>query len=157
MDFIFGGSALNKGANLVTVGIPREFGYVVLVAAASAIMIIWMGIQVGKARKKFKITYPTMYAPSDTKEGDHFNCYQRAHQNTLEGYPTFLFLLFLGGLEMPVFSALAGVVFILGRISYARGYYTGDPKNRLRGMYAMIGVLALLIATLKFGIRLICM
>jgi len=151
MDFIFGGSALSKGANLVNFGIPREFGYVILVAAASAIMIIWMGIQVGKARKQFKVPYPTMYST----DSDHFNCYQRAHQNTLEGYPTFLFLLLLGGLEMPVFSALAGVVFILGRIQYAKGYYTGDPKNRMRGMYAMIGVLALLISTLKLAIHLL--
>jgi len=153
MDFIFGGSALNKGSkNLMTIGIPREFGYVVLVAVASALTLIWMAIQVGKARKKFKVMYPTMYSA----DNDHFNCYQRAHQNTLEGYPTFLFLLFLGGLEMPVFSALAGLVFILGRISYATGYYTGDPKNRMRGGYGMIGILALLIATVKFAIHLLC-
>jgi len=153
IDFIFGHSALAKTTNLVSIGIPREFGYVVLVAIASAIMIIWMGIQVGKARKKFKVNYPTMYSA----DNDHFNCYQRAHQNTLEGYPTFLFLLFLGGLEMPVFAALAGVVFILGRIQYATGYYTGDPKNRMRGMYSMLAVLALLIATLKFAVHLIWM
>lgn len=54
----------------------------------------------------------------------------RAHQNTLEGFPTYLMLLLIGGLEMPVLSALAGVVFIAGRVSYAKGYYTGEPKNR---------------------------
>jgi len=54
----------------------------------------------------------------------------RAHQNTLENYPTFLLLLFLGGLEMPLFSAVAGVIYLAGRVSYAKGYYTGDPKKR---------------------------
>jgi len=58
------------------------------------------------------------------------NCIFRAHQNTLEGYPMFLMMLLLGGLEMPVWTAIAGVVFILGRIQYAQGYYTGVPGNR---------------------------
>jgi glutathione S-transferase len=43
----------------------------------------------------------------------------------LEGYPTFLFLLLLGGLEWQVVSAEAGVVFLASRIAYAQGYYTG--------------------------------
>lgn len=43
----------------------------------------------------------------------------------LENYPQFLTLLLLGGLEHPLISAAAGSVWILGRIAYARGYYTG--------------------------------
>lgn len=53
-----------------------------------------------------------------------------AHQNTLEGYSTFLLLLLIGGLEMPVLAAIAGLIWIAGKVSYAKGYYTGDPKNR---------------------------
>lgn len=44
--------------------------------------------------------------------------------------PTFLTLLTMGGLEMPVFSAIGGAVWIAGRVQYAKGYYTGDPKKR---------------------------
>jgi glutathione S-transferase len=43
----------------------------------------------------------------------------------LESYPQFLFLLLLGGLEWPVVSAGAGVVFLASRVAYAQGYYTG--------------------------------
>jgi glutathione S-transferase len=43
----------------------------------------------------------------------------------LENYPQFLALLLLGGLEWPVVSAGAGVIFLAGRIAYAQGYYTG--------------------------------
>ncbi|ODN02020.1 Microsomal glutathione S-transferase 3 [Orchesella cincta] len=150
MDFLFGGSALNAGNHAVALLLPKAYGFVVLVAVASSFLLVWMSFQVGKARKQFNVNYPTMYHPTN----DKFNCYQRAHQNTLEGYTTFLLVLLIGGLEMPVFSALAGIVWIAGKVSYAQGYFTGDPKNRLRGSYAYIGLLALLFATVKFGVRL---
>nr|CAD7194759.1 unnamed protein product [Timema douglasi] len=43
----------------------------------------------------------------------------------LENYPQFLTLLLLGGLEWPIISAVGGAVWLLGRIVYAKGYYTG--------------------------------
>ena len=46
-------------------------------------------------RKKLKIPYPK--TSSDGKE-PLFDCYMRAHQNTLENVPQFLALLILGGL-----------------------------------------------------------
>lgn len=108
-------------------------------------------MQVGKARKKFNIPYPTMYSPDNVQ----FNCIQRAHQNTLENYPQFLVLLLLGGLEWPVVSAGAGIVYLAGRIAYAQGYYTGDPKKRMRGGFGLLGLLPLLGATVHLGLRLI--
>ena len=51
--------------------------------------------------------------------------FQRAHQNTLENYPQFLFFLVCGGLTHPVVSSLAGLVYLAGRIAFAKGYYTG--------------------------------
>ncbi|KAA0196736.1 hypothetical protein HAZT_HAZT009027 [Hyalella azteca] len=72
-------------------------------------------------RKKFKIYYPVMYSPDNAL----FNCYQRAHQNTLEVYPQFLTCLAFGGLYNPTMSAAAGAVWVAGRVAYALGYYTG--------------------------------
>ncbi|MBW8521747.1 MAPEG family protein, partial [Escherichia coli] len=65
---------------MVTIELQPEYGYCVLVAIGSSIMLVWKGIQVGKKRKELKIHYPTMYS----QDNDLFNCYQRAHQNTLE-------------------------------------------------------------------------
>jgi len=92
-----------------------------------------------------------MYSP----DNDVFNCIQRAHQNTLESYPQFLFLLLLGGLEWPVVSAGAGAVYLASRILYAKGYYTGDPKKRMRGSFGALGLVVLLGATVRFAFRLI--
>ncbi|PSN47492.1 Microsomal glutathione S-transferase 3 [Blattella germanica] len=105
----------------ITLTVPAEYGYVILVAVGSTFVLGWKAMQVGKARRKYGIKYPTMYSA----DNNQFNCIQRAHQNTLENYPQFLMLLLLGGLEWPVVSAGAGILFLAGRIVYAKGYYTG--------------------------------
>ncbi|KAJ9584553.1 hypothetical protein L9F63_021111, partial [Diploptera punctata] len=118
----------------ITITIPAQYGYCIFVAIGSAFVLTWKAIQVGKARKKYNIPYPTMYSPDNAQ----FNCIQRAHQNTLENYPQFLMLLLLGGLECPVVSAGAGVVYLAGRIAYAQGYYSGDPKKRSREWFRQL-------------------
>ncbi|KAG8253364.1 hypothetical protein J6590_035357 [Homalodisca vitripennis] len=69
---------LGSGSEMVSILVPKEYGYVVLVAVGSTFMVMWKGIKVGAARKKYNVAYPTMYSPTN----DLFNCYQRAHQNT---------------------------------------------------------------------------
>jgi len=150
-DTVFGGSVLSPPGNGTILCIHPNYGLVVYTLVGSIFMVTWKAMQVGKARKEYKINYPTMYSP----DNNHFNCIQRGHQNTLELYPTFMSLLLLGGLEMPVFSSIAGWIWIAGRISYAKGYSTGEPKNRMRGAYSYIGLIMLLMATTKFGIRLL--
>ncbi|KAJ6752697.1 MICROSOMAL GLUTATHIONE S-TRANSFERASE [Salix koriyanagi] len=51
-----------------------------------------MGFQVGKARKKYNVPYPTLSAiESENKDAKPFNCVQRGHQNSLELMPVFYF------------------------------------------------------------------
>ena len=51
--------------------------------------------------------------------------YSFVFTHRLEGYPLFLMLLFTGGFEHPIPSALAGVLWIIGRVVYSLEYYTG--------------------------------
>jgi glutathione S-transferase len=120
--------------------LPEGYGYVILVAVDSLFVNMWLAHNVVNARKKYEVEYPKMYSP----DNDKFNCVQRAHQNWLESYPQFLTLLFVGGLHLPKTTAAAGVVYLLGRIAYARGYYTGEPEKRKRGFFGMIGMLTML-------------
>ena len=59
------------------------------------------------------------------------------------------------GLECPVCSAIAGLVWILARIAYALGYYTGDPKNRMRGAFGYLGILFLLVTSIYSAIKMV--
>lgn len=113
--------------------LPKEYGYVIIVLVIYCFLNSWMGFQVGKARKKYKVYYPTMYAvESENKDAKLFNCVQRGHQNSLEMMPVFFTLMILGGIRHPLISAFMGVLFTVSRYFYFKGYSTGDPNNRLK-------------------------
>lgn len=132
--------------------LPPRFGLVLLTAAASVVLTQWQGFQVGKQRRNCGLKYPKMYEDTEISV---FNCYQRAHQNTLEAYPAYLTLLVLGGLGFPLTSAILGLVWVVGRLLYSLGYYTGDPSKRMRGVFHVFGLLGLLITTCVYGFRLL--
>ncbi|GKV20338.1 hypothetical protein SLEP1_g30478 [Rubroshorea leprosula] len=137
--------------------LPREYGYVVLVLVLYCFLNFWMAAQVGKARKKYKVSYPTLYASeSENKDAKLFNCVQRGHQNSLEMMPMFFILMILGGMRHPCVSAGFGLLYIVGRYFYFTGYATGDPQNRLKiGKFGFLALLALMICTISFGINLL--
>lgn len=130
----------------MAVEISSEFSLVAVIAVATFLANLYMMSGVVKARKKYGIQYPTLYAlESDNKEAKLFNCVQRGHQNFLEIVPFFLTLLVLAGLQHPRIAAITGCVFLGGRVAYFNGYATGEPKKRMRGAtlgYACIVVLS---------------
>jgi len=150
-----GKGGLGKGAVAIAAApgvthiFPSGYGFVVLTAVGSIMMVQWKSMKVGIARDEFKVPYPQMYSSDNTA----FNCVLRAHQNTMESYPQFLLLLLIGGYEMPYFCTLGGWIWILGRIYYAKGYYTGDPSKRAKGTFSIIGMVMLLAATAKFALK----
>ncbi|XP_038059709.1 microsomal glutathione S-transferase 3-like [Patiria miniata] len=131
--------------------LPSEYGYVILVVLFSWAVVQWMGFKVGSARKKYDVKYPTLY--SDKHE--IFNCIQRAHQNTLEVIGYVVAFLLLGGLKHPRICAIAGLVFVFGRISYALGYYSGNPEKRLNGAYGYFGLFTLIGANISLALSLL--
>ncbi|XP_043696354.1 microsomal glutathione S-transferase 3-like [Telopea speciosissima] len=135
--------------------LPKEYGYVVLVLVLYGFFNSWMAFQVGKARKKYKVFYPALYAESDNKDANLFNCVQRGHQNSLEIMPVFFVLLLLGGLQYPVVAAGLGIFYIVGRYFYFNGYASGDPKNRLRGEFYALSLLGLAGCSISLGVNLL--
>lgn len=110
------------------------------------------------ARKQYKVEYPTMYAIASVhgeKEAKMFNCVQRGHQNFLENLLTFVVLSVLSGLFSPLFTAACQAVYLVGRILYAAGYATGDPKKRSQGMIMYLGLIPMLVCSVMFAVPLL--
>ncbi|KAF7710870.1 microsomal glutathione S-transferase 3b [Silurus meridionalis] len=131
--------------------LPANFGYVILTYFYSWVMLTYLGVNVGRARKKYDVKYPTMYSTKD----DVFNCIQRAHQNTLEVYPQWLVFQTIASLVYPTAAAVLGVIWVTSRFSYAWGYYTGDPAKRMIGAYGYIGLFGLIFLSMSVALQLL--
>ncbi|KAF4106100.1 hypothetical protein G5714_013762 [Onychostoma macrolepis] len=114
-------------------------------------MLMYLGVQVGSARKKYGVKYPSMYSDKEQV----FNCIQRAHQNTLEVYPQWLVFQTIAALEYPIAASLLGVIWVSSRFSYAWGYYTGDPAKRMRGAYGYIGLFGVILLSISVALKLL--
>ncbi|CAH1435598.1 unnamed protein product [Lactuca virosa] len=89
-------------------------------------------IQVGRARKKYNVSYPALFATeADTKDYKLFNCIQRGHQNSMESMPIFFVLMVLGGFKHPLICSALGLAYTVTKFFYFKGYSFGDPKGRL--------------------------
>ncbi len=124
---------------MADIKMDEAMGVVILSAAATLLVNFWQMSRIGSLRKSLGIKYPLMYS-SEAKHNE-FNCAQRVHQNTLEQLPFFLVNVFLASLRHPKWAGYCGVTFIVARILYSFGYYTGDPQKRIPGAaLTMLGV-----------------
>ena len=133
----------------MTLNISPDYGYVVFVGTGMILVNVWKMMRIGGMRKKLGIKYPIMYSD----KYPIFNCYQRAHQNTLEFVPYFYPSLLTAGLRHPIGAAIAGGIFLLGRVIYAVGYSSGDPEKRIPGalISEILGLLPLMGMSVSFG------
>ncbi|WP_337185484.1 MAPEG family protein [Phenylobacterium sp.] len=115
--------------------------YVAIVTLLALLTYFWMGLQVGRARGKSGIAAPAMTGDPVLERAI------RAHVNTLEWLPLFLVPLWLFAIYWSdLVAAIVGLVWIVGRILYQRGY-VADPKKRELGFM----IQALAVAVLLFG------
>ncbi|KAF6151898.1 hypothetical protein GIB67_010472, partial [Kingdonia uniflora] len=75
---------------------------------------------------RYKVFYPTtLYVlESDNNNAKLLNCVKRGHQNLLEMMLNFYALLVLAGLKHPEVSVGLGLVYIVERYFYFKGYFT---------------------------------
>ncbi|KAJ3046037.1 Microsomal glutathione S-transferase 3 [Rhizophlyctis rosea] len=144
---------------VLTYTLTADHGYVLITAVSAVLITEFLGGAAGGQRKKAGVPYPYLYADKAEAEKDRkkmiYNCYQRAHQNTLEKLPLFYVLLTGASIEHPQLAALAGGVWVVSRLAYAKGYHTGEPGKRQYGAFGYFGLFALLGATLKTAYNLI--
>jgi glutathione S-transferase len=115
--------------------------YTSLVTLASVLFYFWLAIEVGRARVQYKVA-----APATTGNPDFERLY-RIQMNTLEWLPIYLPCLWLFAFYVSdLGAALLGLLWIVGRFLYRRGYREA-PEKRTLGF----GVQALAVAVLLFG------
>jgi glutathione S-transferase len=142
--------------------LPKAYASVISInVALSSLVLIALGFEVAGARNKFKekaikngdadaearFSYPKLYAEGFSNEAKMFNCVQRGHQQPLETYTQFVALSLVGGIRYPVTVAGAGIVWVIARFMWAKGYATGEPSRRYDSLIAR-GVWSSLIAVL---------
>jgi len=114
-----------------------------LVALLALLQFFVFGLLVARARSKYDVKAPAIAGH------EMFERAYRVQMNTLE-----LLILLLPGLYLgatywsPVYSAIAGAVYIVGRVIYWRSYMA-EPKSRSLGFALSMGpILILLLASL---------
>jgi uncharacterized MAPEG superfamily protein len=122
--------------------------WVDIVGLLAVIQLFVFGLLVGRARGKYGIAAPA------TTGHPVFERYYRVQLNTVE-----VLLMFLPGLWVsakywpPQYSALLGVVYLVGRFVYLDAYVK-DPKKRSVGFsMSMLPTLVLVLAALVGAIR----
>lgn len=110
-----------------------------LVSLAAVLVVLGMGVNVGRVRHKIGIMAPVMTGDPKLERAI------RVHYNALEWLPVFLVSLWLFAIYWSDAAAAAlGVVWILGRLLYAQGYMA-DPAKRGPGFLIQgLATLALL-------------
>ena len=101
--------------------------YVAIVTVVALLQFFWFGWQVGVARGKYNIPAPAISG------NDIFERHFRVQMNTQEQLLVFLPALWIfASFISPLWAAVLGAIFIIGRGVYATTYVR-DPKSRSIG------------------------
>ena len=118
-------------------------GYVDIVTALAVLQFIVFGFQVGSARGRYGVKAPA------TTGHELFERHFRIQQNTLECLICLIPSLYIFSRYFnPLWAALLGAVYLIGRQVYAASY-AKDPASRSTG-YALtlLPILALIVGAL---------
>lgn len=97
-----------------------------LVTVSALVIYLVLTINVGAARAKYKIM------PPQTSGNPDFERVLRVQQNTLEQLISFLPSLWLFSFYIsPIWASGIGVVWLVGRILFAWGYYQAAEKRTI--------------------------
>lgn len=101
-----------------------DLAYPGIVSGLALLVYYFTLYQAGMARGKFDVPAPSHDGPEE------YMCYVRAHLNTLEHLVLFLPGLWLFAIAVsPLWAAGIGMLWPIGRMLYALGYYRSPEKR----------------------------
>jgi glutathione S-transferase len=122
--------------------------YVHVVIALALVEYILFGFAVGRARGRYNVAAPAVSG------NEVFERYFRVHMNTLEQLLVFLpSILLFGRYVSPYIAAVLGLLFIVGRAVYFRGYVRAPEGRHVGFALSAIPTVALLLGGLIGAIR----
>lgn len=116
---------------------------VAVVIALALFQYVVFAMLVGWARGKYGVKAPAVTGH------EIFERYFRVHQNTLELLVAFVPATWLFGMYVdPTWAALLGLVFVVARVLYLRGYVADPAKRELGFALSVLPVFVLLAGAL---------
>ena len=116
---------------------------VAVVIVLALVQYIAFGMLVAWARGKYGVKAPAVTGH------ETFDRYFRVHQNTLELLVAFVPAIWLFGMYVdPTWAALLGLVFVVARMLYLRGYVTDPAKREVGFTLSILPILVLLVGAL---------
>ncbi len=101
-----------------------DYVYPGMLSSVALLVYYFTLLRAGMARVRFKVAAPSHEGPEE------YTRYVRAHQNTLEHLVLFLPGLWLFAFAVgPLWAAGIGVLWPIGRLAYALGYYRAAEKR----------------------------
>lgn len=117
-----------------------------IITLLNIVLLLWVGALVGRARVQYKVAAPA------TTGNPMFERAFRVQMNTIENTVIFLPALWLAALGgATTLIAMAGLIWIAGRIVYAVAYLK-DPAKRGPGYLVSILAFAVLLLDAAVGI-----
>ena len=117
--------------------------YVDIVTALAVLQFIVFGFKVGAARGRYGVKAPAITG------NETFERYFRVQMNTLELLVMFLPSLWMAASFVPArWVALLGLIYLIGRFLYLRGYVTAAAKRGPGFGLSMLPILALMLIVL---------
>ena len=118
---------------------------VAVVIVLALVQYVVFGMLVGWARGQYGVKAPAVTGH------EIFDRYFRVHQNTLELLVAFVPAIWLFGIYVdPTWAALLGLVYLVARVLYLRGY-VADPAKREVGFALSVLPVFLLLAGALWG------
>ena len=116
---------------------------VAVVIVLALLQYVAFGMLVGWARGKYGVKAPAVTGH------ETFDRYFRVHQNTLELLVVFVPAIWLFGIYVdPTWAALLGLVYLVARVLYLRGYVADPAKREVGFALSVLPVFVLLVGAL---------
>jgi glutathione S-transferase len=128
-----------------------DLAYPGIVSGLALLVYYFTLYQAGMARGKFDVIAPSHEGPEE------YMCYVRAHQNTLEHLVLFLPGLWLFAIAVdPLWAAGIGMLWPIGRLLYALGYYRAPEKRGIGLLISMPPIYIFVLGSIiGFGMKLV--